>query len=255
MPPALRELQAALADHLAGSAGGDIAAWVVGDSIAAAARLAVHRHHVTASLGKVLATTYPTVRALVGDACFDGLAHRFVANVLPDGPVLAEWGAEFAAFIAGHELTLSLPYLSDVACLDWALNRAFHSPLGPRLHAAELAGIAVEHLPSKRISLAPGTTLIDSRFPLDRIWRDAQPGASAEALDPGEGPARLLVMRSADDAAFVPLDAGEAAFVSAIGRGSILEEAAERGFAAETGFDLAAAFARLLTLRVFVAAQ
>ena len=51
----------------------------------------------------------------------------------PPQPVLAEYGAGFPDFVADYEPARGLPYLADVARLDWALNVAFHSPMDRRL--------------------------------------------------------------------------------------------------------------------------
>ena len=56
--------------------------------------------------------------------------------------MLAEYGADFPAFIAGYEAARDLPYLADIARLDWALNLAFHAPPGGRLQAADLSAVA-----------------------------------------------------------------------------------------------------------------
>lgn len=255
MPLALPDLQAAFASHVAGDDRADLVAIVVGDTIPAEARLRVYRHHVSHSLSAALAATFPTVQALVGEGFFHSLAQGFVAEALPMQPVLAEYGAEFPAFVAAHEPARVLPYLADIARLDWALNVAFHSPEGRRLGAADLAGIAAERLPSVSIALPEGANLIRSRYPIDRIWAASQPGASADTVDLEAGRADLLVLRRADDAAFIVLDAGEAAFVAALAEAASLEIAAERALSAEPSFDLSAAFARLLTLEAFAALQ
>ena len=86
----LRDLQAALADHLVTCDRPDIVAAVAGGSIAAAARLEVYRHHVQHSLGVALAATFPTVRALGGADFFGRLTRDFVRQcqtpvlILPD---------------------------------------------------------------------------------------------------------------------------------------------------------------------------
>jgi hypothetical protein len=252
MPLALRDLQAAFAAHLAGADRADLAAEVSGDAIPAAARLRIYRHHVCESLGLALAATFPTVRALVGEDFFRGLARGFVGRSLPEQPVLAEYGAGFPAFIAGQANARDLPYLADVAGLDWALNLAFHAPIGARLAAAELAAIPADQLPSLRLKLAPGTALLESPYPLDRIWAASQPGAAAEPVDLAAGGVRLLILRRPDDAAFASLSTAEAVFVAGIGEGLSLEEAAGR---VDTAFDLAACFARLLGLGAFAAVQ
>ncbi len=255
MPLALPDLQAAFAALVVGGDRADLVATVVGDTIPAEARLRVYRHHVSHSLSAALAATFPTVQALVGEAFFRGLAQGFVAETLPTQPVLAEYGAGFPDFVAAHEPARTLPYLADVARLDWALNLAFHSPVGRRLAAADLAGLAAERLPLLSIGLPEGTSLIRSRYPIDRIWTASQPGASADTVDLDAGPADLLVLRHADDAAFIVLDAGEAALVASLTEGGSLEIAAECALSAEPSFDLSKAFARLLTLEAFAALQ
>ncbi len=252
MPLALRDLQAAFSAHLLGADSTGLAAEVMGDAIPAAARLRVHRHHMFESLGSALAATFPTVQALVGGEFFRGLARAFVSRSPPDQPVLAEYGAGFAAFIAGDPAARELPYLADAARLDWALNVAFHAPAGRRLAAADLAAVPAADLPSLRLALAPGSALISSSYPLDRIWRACRPETASEPVDVAAGGARLLVLRRPDDAAFVSLSAGEEAFVAGVGDGLNLEEAAGR---AGPGFDLTAAFARLLGLEAFAALQ
>ena len=122
MPLALRELQAAFADQVAGRDRADLVEEVVGDSMTAEARLRIHRHHVAHSLGSALAATFPTVHALVGEAFFRAMAQRFVGQTLPEQPVLAEYGADFPAFVAGYEPAASLPYLADIARLDGSLT-------------------------------------------------------------------------------------------------------------------------------------
>jgi hypothetical protein len=248
MPLALRDLQAAFAAHLSGE---DQPA-LVAEVLPAAARLRIHRHHVLDSLTSALAATFPTVEAVVGAEFFRGLAGTFVGRSLPAQPVLAEYGAGFPDFIASHDAARDLPYLADVARLDWALNLAFHAPAGGGLAAADLAAISADQLPSLRLGLAPGTVQVCSPYPLDRIWAASQPEAAADPVDLAAGGVRLLVLRRPDDAAFVSLSAGEAAFVAGLGEGLSLEEAAGR---AEPGFDLSACFACLLGLGVFAAAQ
>lgn len=252
MPLALRDLQEAFAAHLLGHDRAELAAEVLGDAIPASARLRVYRHHVLQSLASVLAATFPTVQAVVGTEFFRGLACAFIGRSPPSQPVLAEYGAAFPDFVAGYDAARDLPYLADVARLDWALNLAFHVPAGGRLAAADLVAIPADRLPSLRLALAPGAAVVSSPYPLDRIWAASQPGAPTDLVDLGGGGAHLLVLRRPGDSAFVALSAAEAAFVAGLAAGLSLEDAAHR---ADSGFDLSVAFARLLGLGAFAAMQ
>jgi hypothetical protein len=250
---ALRDLQAAFAANILGEGGDRLADCVVGGSIDAAARLRVHRHHVFHSLASALASTFASVQGLVGEDFFRAMARAYVARMPPVQPVLAEYGAGFPAFVANYEVARGLPYLADVARLDWALNVALQAPRGAVLGITDLQAIPVEALPDQRLSLTAGHALIASPYPIDRIWGAVQPGASPDAVDLDAGPVQLLVLRRECDAAFVTLAPGEASFLAALAEGSILEEAAARGLGTGPDFDLSASFARFLGLGVFAA--
>jgi hypothetical protein len=250
---ALPDLQKAFAVYLAGGDGSELARNVCCDSIPAAARLRIHRHHVQQSLVSALAATFPTVQALVGGEFFDAVARAFVAGNLPDQPVLAEYGAAFPDFVRDYGPMQNLPYLADVARLDWALNVAFHSPDSHRLSTTALQHMAPDQLVDLALVLAPGSALVQSIFPIDRIWRACQPDANGSPVDLAEGGASLLVLRGGDDATFVALDAAEAAFVAEIRSGATLGVAAKAGLATGGAFDLSKCFGRLLALQAFAA--
>ena len=251
----LRDLQAAFAAHLKGEDRSDLADVVVSDTISAAARLRVHRHHVAQSLAEALAATFPTVHALVGEGFFRTMAMEFVVENLPVQPVLAEYGEGFPVFVSGYGPAAALAYLADMARLDWALNLAFHAPLEARLAAPDLAGLPAEQLFELKVPLAAGSTLVRSPWPIDRIWHAAQPGATLGTVSLEEGPASVVVLRRADDAAFASLTGAEAAFLEALGGGASLGGASEVALAVEPAFDPAKTLARLLALQAFAALQ
>jgi hypothetical protein len=244
-----------MAAYLVSGDDADILGSIVGDTIPAAARLRIHRHQLYESLATALAGTFPTVQQLVGDAFFRAMARAFIAQALPVQPVLSEYGEGFPAFVDIYEPARGLPYLADVARLDWALNLAFNSPMGRRLTAADLSSIPGEQLSSMKVGLAPGTCVIRSTYPLDRIWSASQPDASTATVDLGGGDAWLLVFRRPDDAGFIALTEAEALFIAALAAGASLEDAALAAFAANARFDLSVTFRRLLDLGVFVAPQ
>ncbi|MBV8391927.1 MAG: putative DNA-binding domain-containing protein [Alphaproteobacteria bacterium] len=255
MTLALRELQAAFADHLLAGPRPDLVAAIVGGRLPAEARLRIHRHHVLTSLAKVLEATFPTVSRLVGEDFFAGMARAFIVAEPPAQPVLAEYGKGFAAFIDTYAPAQGLPYLADMARLDWALGVAFSGSFGPCLTADTLAAIPAEELPARNLLLMPGATLLDSPYPLDRIWNAARRDASTDKVDVGAGGVRLLIYRQTDDSAFLVLGPGEAVFLSALANGAALEQATEAAFGCEAGFDLSRSFPRLLSLGVFAAVQ
>jgi len=243
----LADLQQAFRAHLLGEEQAALVAVAVGDRIPASARLRVYRHHVFTSLTAALGVTFSTVRGAVGDDFFAGMARAFIAQSPPAGPVLSEYGAGFAAFIERWPPAETLPYLADVARLDWALNLAYAAPDMPGLTAERLAAVPSEQLGMLKLGPRPGVALIRSAYPIDRIWALNHSGdVDTVALDAGG--VCLLVFPRTDDAAFASLDPGAAALVAALEAGDTLGAAVEQAMAAEPDLDVGAALGRLLAL-------
>ena len=250
----LAELQHAFRDHVLGREVAALIASSVGDRIPAAARLRVYRHHVLTSLAAALAATFPTVRAVVGDDFFAGMARAFVVESPPSGPVLSEYGDGFPAFVGHWPAAAGLPYLADVARLDWALTGAYNAPDVPGLGADQLAAVPADRLADLRPGLRAGVSLLVSPYPIDRIWAlNRDPGADTVDLDAGG--VRLLVFPRADDAAFAPLEDGIAALAAGLRDGQRLGVAIEQALAVQPGLDAGAALGRLLTLQALAALE
>ena len=100
-------------------------------------RLAVYRNNVLGSLVDGLVSSFPVVQALVGEDFFRAMAAMFVRVAPPCSPVLAEYGGGFANFIASFAPAGGLPYLPDIARLEFARIQAFHAADAPVLSMAD----------------------------------------------------------------------------------------------------------------------
>src|SRR5690242_17624053 len=77
-----------------------------------------------ASAERALAASFPTVQALMGEESFAAMARAFWHANPPLRGDLAWFGEALPAFIADSEQLADVPYLSDVARLDWLLALA-----------------------------------------------------------------------------------------------------------------------------------
>ena len=100
---------------------------IVDDPPGAAARLGVYINHFQVTLTDVLETTFPVVRQLVGDPFFRMVARHYVRDAPPRHPCLFQYGGGFPGFLERLPEVRSLPYLADVARLEWAINEAWHA--------------------------------------------------------------------------------------------------------------------------------
>jgi len=240
----LRELQAEIREALLGDGGA--AAAVLADGLAADARLAIYRHHILATLTDALKAAYPVVCRVVDERFFGYAADRYIRQHPPAGPCLFEYGETFADFLATFPPCRDLAYLADVARLEWAMNVAAHADDVMPLHSRALHGLDPADTPRLTFTFTPSLALLESPWPIDRIWRANQPDAADVSIDLRAGGARLEIRRVGDDVVFRSLEAVPWAFRRALARGQTLEEAAATALALEPSLDLGGALRALL---------
>jgi hypothetical protein len=116
-----------------------------------------------------------------------------------------------------------------------------------------LRPIEPEAYDALRLGLHPTARLLDSAFPIVRIWMSNQPGATAELVHLDAGGDRVLVLENEGGLEFHRLHAGEYALVAALAAGLSLGPAAERALASgDAQFDLVRALHRLLSAGALV---
>jgi len=231
----LRERQQALAAALLGSA-------------ALRGGMQVYRNNVFASLGDALATVYPVVKRLVGEAFFNQLARRFIRRYPSRSGNLNDFGAELPAFVATLAERAALPYLPDVAALEWAFDRVFHAADAEPLDVRRLAERGP--LEGQRFRLHPAVRLLASRYPVLAIWQ-ANQADDVAPVEIGAGGEWLLVRRRLLERRIERLTPGEFALLAALAQGATLAAACASAGAAEPDIDLAAAMSRFVTQSIF----
>ncbi|TJW47360.1 MAG: DUF2063 domain-containing protein [Mesorhizobium sp.] len=215
-------------------------------------RFAVYRNNVVVGLTEVLKANFPAVCRIVGEEFFDAMARILVASEPPTSPILLEYGAGFADFIAGFEPAASLPYLPDIARIERAWMEAYHARDTPPLEAAALAAIPDRHVLSLKFSVHPSLRLVRSPFPALTIWRmnvgDGVPGP----VDLAAGGDDILVVRPAAEVELRAMPPGGYEFVMALEQGQSLTEAMKTALTADPRFDLSGNIRDLVAAGTFV---
>lgn len=250
--PSLRELQqvfagALLADDPA------LLAHVRPGRFGAARHVAIHRNNVFALLTEALGDVHPAVRRLVGDEFFGYAAAHYVRAHPPGSGNLHDFGGRFADFLAAFAPARELPYLPDVARLEWAWHEAFHAPEARPLALDALARVAPADYPQLRFGLHPSARLVASPYPVVHIWEVNRPGFDGEvSVSLDEGGQQALVIRRELEVEIEALAPAEFVLLSACASGAGFEAVADRVRGREPDFDLAAALRRFVADRTIV---
>ena len=181
----------------------------VGGRVPAAISTTVYRNNILEGFRFALQDIYRTTASLVGEDCFQALAHDYVRETPSRCGDRAVYGNRFPDWLTQHHVGRQLAYLADVARLDWACHEA---------HNAADAFV--------RSGLHATVRVVASVYPIWSIWQVCQdPGGEAILdLDRVSGE-KVLVARPHDAVVMRTLGQAEAIWYRALLRGRPLRQA------------------------------
>ena len=150
----------------------------------APARFAVYRNNSVVAALSALKAQFPTVALLIGEEAFAGLARAYADRHPPRSPILGAYGDAFARFVAefldecGEQ---ALPYLPDIARLDWAKIKALRAEEATPCPSSRLSRLDPNALAATSPRLHPSLSLIVSDWPILAISRAHQAAARTGA--------------------------------------------------------------------------
>ena len=214
----LHDLQAAFTQALLNPMSDCCVDGIRANGLSGARRLQVYRNNVFANLTDALRTVYPVIHHLVGEEFFRRAAQQYIHDYPSTSGNLHEFGHCFADFIQSFPGAAELLYLSDVAHLEWAYHQVFHAaeerPMDPTL----LAAIPREQWCDLKFKLNPASCLLDSEYPILRIWQANQTSYTGHrGVDLREGGVRVLIIRRQLQVELRPLALGEYKLLEAMG--------------------------------------
>ena len=202
--------------------------------------LAVYRNNIHENCAKALAGAYPIVRKIVGESFFDRLAHEYSRAHPSTCGDLNRHGALMPRFVADYAGTQDLPYLPDVARMEWLAHLAYYAADARPFEIPVLADLP-ENPP---LQLAPSCALLRSDWPLARLWEVHQDEFAGEfSVDFAAGIERILIHRPDWRVQVRAITLGDFRFLAGAGRGETLGAALEAACELDAGFDASTALA------------
>jgi hypothetical protein len=162
------------------------------------AGLRAYRANAQAAAQRSLLAAYPVLGRLIGDEAMAALARDLWRVDPPVKGDLAWFGAGLADWLAGLEEFIHLPYLSDVAKLEWAVHSAqvAADPSGSPLDLQPLAGDP----DALQVRFVAGSAAFASAWPVLRLWQAHQ---AKDESEPDLAEARAALAAGEGDIAWV----------------------------------------------------
>lgn len=212
---------------------------------------AVYRNTVMKGCIDALQANYPAVTRLVGEEWLRAAAAVYVREILPQQPMLLQYGAGFADFLARFEPAAGLPYLPGVARLDRCWTEIHVERDEPVLNNTAIAMLASGNY--FHVSLQPHAAARWIWFddaPIYTIWSRNRSDHPADAeLD--WQPEGVLLTRPRDAVQWVALDRAGCAFLDACTAGGTIADAVQAALAVQGNAGLARLMTTLLEAGAF----
>ncbi len=220
----------------------------------AEARFDIYRNNVRTSLIEVMRSAFPAVNYFAGDDNFTYAANRFLEVEPPRIPRLYAYGDQFPKFLQHFAPAQEMPWLPDLARLEWACQES--------LFAADADSLSIKNISqlndaaSVRLAFIPSLRVVASSYPVLSLWEQARERPDINShrplpnlTKPGE---TILLVRPQDDVEFHRLLPGEVALITAIRDGRDLAGALEAALEAQPGQDLGYILAVLIARNCFM---
>lgn len=190
---------------------------IVSDGISAAQRMQIYRNNFFESVSGSLLDVFPVSVAVVGDVFLRQCLKAFALSAPPAAPILHAYGAGFPEFLRSFEPAAAVPYLADLAELEW---RTHELMLVDETEGATDARLCAEAASRNELRLSSNVRFISSDYPVFDLWLAATGQISADDVDMEKEGQAILIMLREGQISYEPMESDVAALsrVLSLGR-------------------------------------
>jgi hypothetical protein len=149
----------------------DCRAWISDDPpLSLTKRLDIYAEAYFARILEVLGQDFSSVAQQMGEQAFSKIVAEYLKAHPSKTTNIGEIGASFPAFLSAHELTCELPWLSELAWVEWRVSQSFYADDWPTMDVKSLATVHPEAWPGARFTLDPSAYLLRTFWNADELW-------------------------------------------------------------------------------------
>jgi uncharacterized protein (UPF0276 family) len=215
-------------------------------------RFALYRGNLRATWAKALGAAYPVIHQLVGEEFFEALAREYGRAYPSDDGDLNRFGAHLPAFLETFPHTQELPYLPDMAHLEWLIHRAHYAASADAVDAS-LSAIPPDELEQASFEFAPALKLFGSQWAVVQLWLAHR--EQAEWPQEMHAETRAMVARPHWKTAVIAQSQAAYAALSVLQQGGTFGAALDEAFEHDEEFNVAAHLQQWLEQGVFSAVR
>jgi hypothetical protein len=214
-----------------------------------ATRLGVYTGGYSARIREALLEAFPAVAMILGDGSLDSLLHRYLPLVPTGWCNLNSVGQALPDFLVSDRLSEELPFLPDLAHLEWSVFECFHARVGGTFDLAVAADWNLDDWARASIGFQPGVALVQSAWPIHELREARERDRSQIDVDLVGHPRSVWLYRQGFDVVTEQLDDADAEAAHGLLRGEplgdVMDQMKSAGVGAESVLALFSRFASL----------
>jgi len=160
----------------------DIEQHVIGTArVPVSTRLAIYGDAYRVRLTEALASNYPALAGLLGDADFASLAASYIATHVSRWPSIRYYGAELPLFLTTAERYRDAPVLTELAAWEWAMTEVFDAQDQNALDVEVLVRTPPQQWSALKFDFHPAIRRLDLVWNAPQIWKALTEGSERPA--------------------------------------------------------------------------
>lgn len=216
--PDLATLQALMGEAVReGTASEHLLDAIVDHGLTAEERLQVHMNTYRETLVSALNSVFPLSEVFVGRVFLREALRQFVLLEPPKEPMLFRYGRAFPVFLRDYEATQTIPYIADLAKLEWLTHELQNADENTPLKVNECENL-------EALQVSPCVRFLSSDFPIFDLWRVGTGQLQPEDVDINAGGQVLLIILNEGQIFYQLVEPQAAAVLERISNGASVPE-------------------------------
>ena len=214
-------------------------------------RLQIYHNNTRYILTDALAESYPVLKQLVGEKFFGMMARDYISeHPQPSGNQFT-CGKYLNAFLADYTPAKTIPYLADVASLEWTYHECYFAEDVSPMTFKDLSA-QIESNEKLKLKLTPSAKIIDVQCNAHEIW-EAHQDKNVSEIKLDEKFQTLLLWRDlSNDILIMPLEDKMAEFLKSCEEGkTFLKSMNDLELTEDSQSHFQSEFARLMSSGIF----
>lgn len=224
---------------------------IIENGLSVQQRFQIYQHNYFSTLIDALQSVYAITYQLVGEDFFVYMAKDYILHNPSLSGDIRQFGKDFATFIATFPAVQYLPYLADMARLEWAYHEVFHAADVECFNLAELQSMDKNTYPQLKFLLNPACRLIESEYPILEIWQLHQ-GDNDKIIELSSSHDKVLILRVGLEVTLTRLNAAEFVLLQAFAEGLCFAEACKQAASAEPTIMITPVMQKFVSTNVIV---